>query len=450
MAPAKPAQNHPAQDRRRPQGAHQPQRQSGSSTSAAPTCGWCVRRRGPSRASWPSRSTPTSRATPSASSTPPAAPPSSPSAPTRSFVAFRRPRQAVPHADRHQPQGHADDLRAERGPARRGGNDHGMGVGARRLEDDLRLPIATDTRTCISSRPTTPITRASRKRHRFKITQLTKTREAELGVSFLAGWEARRVHSRRQNCGRWRRTARTRRSSSIQCRSSITNGRPDSKWIVYARRDGKLRQRVLHRPRRGGDDRQFPSATSPRYADVQRRRGPGAPTAKKLCFLSDRRGRGGNLFVLDLEKPAAAGSTPAERPSFMSTWGMGQQGGAPHRLGRRPPARQVARHHHRRRGGHFRPDGSKVAYPRRGRRRPVGGEHELAGRITRLTTGQNCFPRQIHLGRSGAARSAASLGLRVFPRSQRPRAPRAGPAAARPRPGAPGQQPQRRSPSRSR
>jgi tricorn protease len=273
-------------------------------------------------------------------------------------------------------------------PGKAWGNDHGMAwapdglkmifVSDRNGHEDLYLLEADD--------PDHPrFTEANR----FKVTQLTRTRKAVGGVSFSP--DGKRVGFIR--AGKLWTMAPDGKDQKVvvdQVQVFDYEWSPDSRWIAYARRDGNFANELYIVPADG------PTAANPirnitRYATFNAGVTWSAD-GKKLCFLSDRRGRGGNLFVLDLEKPAAPGSTPPERPSFMSTWAWGSKAALTidwediHRRAK-PIGTVIAD------DAAISPDGSKVAF-----RDALGGDLWVAsttgGQITRLTTGK-LFPKQI-------------------------------------------------------
>ncbi len=160
---------------------------------------------------------------------------------------------------------------------------------------------------------------------------------------------------------------------------------PDSKWLVYARRDGSSASELYIVPA-GGATAQDPARNVTRYATYN-----GDVTwsldGKKIAFISERRGKN-NLLVLNLQKPLAPGV--AAPPS-------GAAGG--HRLGRHPPA---DRHRSRRCRSTRRPSRRRPKVAFRGRRRPVGRPATNGGQMTRLTTGGQ-QPRMIQWSRKQAA-----------------------------------------------
>src|SRR5262249_811234 len=139
--------------------------------------------------------------------------------------------------------------------------------------------------------------------HRFKVTQLTDTPDAEFGVGFAPN--GRRVAFLR--AGKlWTMNPDGSDQKAIVQDVHVFDYEwsPDSKWFVYARRDGSFASEMYIVPATG------PTADNParnitRYAtyngDVTWSR-----DGKKIAFLSERRGSA-NLYALPLQKPAAPG-----------------------------------------------------------------------------------------------------------------------------------------------
>ncbi len=146
--------------------------------------------------------------------------------------------------------------------------------------------------------------------HHFKVTPLTNTPDAESGVSFAPN--GRRVAFLR--AGKlWTMNPDGSDQKVIVSDVHVFDYEwsPDSKWFVYARRDGSFASELYIVPSTG------PTADNParnvtRYATYN-----GDVTwshdGKTIAFLSERRGPG-NLFALSLQKPSAPGYT--ERPLF--------------------------------------------------------------------------------------------------------------------------------------
>ncbi len=144
--------------------------------------------------------------------------------------------------------------------------------------------------------------------HRFKVTQLTDTPEAEFGVQFAPN--GRRVGFLR--AGKlWTMAPDGKDQKPVVDDVHVFDFEwsPDSRWIAYARRDGSFASEVFIVPA-GGPTAADPPRNVTRYATFN-----GGITwstdGKKLAFLSERAERRGATlpYVLDLQKPAAPGYT---------------------------------------------------------------------------------------------------------------------------------------------
>jgi tricorn protease len=263
-------------------------------------------------------------------------------------------------------------------------NDHGIAwapdgskiifVSDRNGHDDLYLLTADD--------PDHPkFTEA----HRFKVTRLTDTREAEAGVSFSP--DGKRVAFLRGG------KLLTMSPDGKDIKTLVAEAAvfdyewsPDSKWIVFARRDGSFASELYIVPSTGATAAD-PVRNVTRYATTNAGVTWSAD-GKRIAFLSDRRGSA-NLHVLDLEKPAATGA-PAARPA--STWSWGSKAPLPIdwediHLRVKPVIR-----------GHvdeaaISPDGSKIAL-RDGANNDLWVASSTGGSLTRITTG-GVYPRNI-------------------------------------------------------
>src|SRR5262245_24207396 len=226
--------------------------------------------------------------------------------------------------------------------------------------------------------------------HRYKVTQLTDTREAETGVSFSP--DGKRVAFLRGG-KLWTMNPDGKDQKAILTEVQVFDydWSPDSRWLVFARRDGSFASELYIVPATG------PTVSNPirnvtRYATYNGGVSWSAD-GKRLAFLSERRGAA-NLHVLDLEKPVAtstiAPATP--RPSGLGlSWGS------------RPPLTIDWDDIHLRAKNIVRglvdeaaisPDGSRVAF-----RDVVGRDLWVASSsgtmVQRLTPG-GAFPRPIH------------------------------------------------------
>ncbi|MFO0929390.1 MAG: S41 family peptidase [Gemmataceae bacterium] len=222
--------------------------------------------------------------------------------------------------------------------------------------------------------------------HRFKVTQLTATREAESGVSFSP--DGKRVAFIRG--GRlWTMAPDGKDARVLVSEVQVFDYEwsPDSRWVVFARRDGSFASELYIVPA-GGATAADPIRNITRYATYN-----GGVTwsgdGKKLAFLSDRRADA-RLHVMELEKPAASTATPTPtRSSF------GMTAKAPVtidwddiHLRVQPVLRGLVEE------AAISPDGSKVAY-RDGTTRDLWVGSASGGQLTRLTTG-GVAPRQLH------------------------------------------------------
>lgn len=217
---------------------------------------------------------------------------------------------------------------------------------------------------------------------RFKVKQLTDTPEAELGISFAPN--GRRVAFLR--AGKlW-----TMKPDGSDQKTIVSDVRvfdydwsPDSRWFVYARRDGSFASELYIVPATGSTA-DNPARNITRYATYN-----GDVTwsydGKKIAFLSERHDPGKkHLYTLTLRKPAVPGYR--ERKSFFGGSGVSIDWEDIHR--RAEPAAPVAAL-----TGAISPDGSKVAFY-------DAHQHDLwvassnGGQLTRLTT-SHVGPRQI-------------------------------------------------------
>jgi tricorn protease len=235
--------------------------------------------------------------------------------------------------------------------------------------------------------------------HLFKTTRLTNTPEPEEGVSFSP--DGRRVAFIR--AGKlW-----TMNSDGSDPKTIVNDVHvfdyewsPDSKWVCYARRDGSFASELYVIPATG------PTADNParnvtRYATFN-----GGVTwssdGKKLAFLSDRRGPA-NLFVLSLQKPAAAGYT--EKSSILGPTldfdrediHLRAQAVAP------VPAAEAA----------ISPDGSRVAFRGLNQGDDLWVASTSGGSLTRVTTG-NQRPKQIQWSKRKSPFGSGTFDLIYF------------------------------------
>jgi tricorn protease len=141
--------------------------------------------------------------------------------------------------------------------------------------------------------------------NQFKVTQLTNTPEPETGMSFSP--DGKRVAFLRAGKLWTMKPDGTEQKAVI---NDVTvfdyEWSPDSRWFVFARRDGSFASELYIAPSTG-PTLVDPARNITRYATYN-----GDVTwsgdGKAICFLSERSGVG-NLFVLPLQKPAAPSFT---------------------------------------------------------------------------------------------------------------------------------------------
>jgi tricorn protease len=221
--------------------------------------------------------------------------------------------------------------------------------------------------------------------HKFKVTQLTDTPETESGLSFAP--DGKKVAFLRKG-QLWTMNPDGKEAKEVIKDVQVFDYEwsPDSKWFVFARRDGSFASELYIVPATG------PTVSNPirnitRYATYNAGVTWSAD-GKKLTFLSERRGAA-NLHVLDLEKESA-GPSKSTSSTLSGVWGS------------KPPLSIDWEDIHLRAKAVVRglvdqaaisPDGSKVAY-----RESASSDLWVAGTngssITRLSTG-GIGPRQI-------------------------------------------------------
>jgi tricorn protease len=274
-------------------------------------------------------------------------------------------------------------------------NDHGMAwapdgskmifVSDRNGYDDLYL-----------LEPDDPEHKKFTEAHRFKVTRLTSTKEPEHGVSFAP--DGKLVAFIR--AGRLWTMKPDGKDQKVLVKDPEVfdyEWSPDGRWIVYARRDGSFASE-LYIIQSSGPTVSRPVRNVTRYATYN-----GGVTwsadGKRLAFLTDRRGSG-NLYVMDLQKPAA-GETPS-RPS----WGGSS---------RTPVAIDWEDVHLRVKSvvpayvneAAISPDGSKVAF-RDSYFNDLWVASTTGGQLTRLTTGGQ-QPRQIQWSKKRSFGSSVDI-----------------------------------------
>lgn len=226
--------------------------------------------------------------------------------------------------------------------------------------------------------------------HRFKVTRLTDTRDAESGVSFQP--DGKRVAFLRGG------KLLTMTPDGKDLKEVIKDvavydydWSPDGRWIVFARRDGSFASELYITPSAG------PTVSNPvrnvtRYA-TSNDGVTWSADGKKLAFLTERRGSA-NLHVMNLEKPPAEVSsiTPARPAGGASTWTWGARPALTIdwediHLRVHPVVRGLVRE------AAISPDGSKVAF-RDANQGDLWVAATSGSSVTRLTTG-GVYPRQI-------------------------------------------------------
>ncbi|HTU17067.1 MAG TPA: S41 family peptidase [Gemmataceae bacterium] len=224
--------------------------------------------------------------------------------------------------------------------------------------------------------------------HRFKVKQLTNTTEAEEHARFAPN--GRRVAFLR--AGKlWTMNSDGSDQKAIVSDVQVFDFEwsPDSKWFVYARRDGSFASELYIVPA-SGPTTDNPARNVTRYATYN-----GDVTwshdGKTIAFLSDRRGAA-NLFALSLRKPAAPGYT--ERKGFLGGSSLAIDWEDIHlRAQAVSPVPALT--------GAISPDGSKVAF-RDARVHDLWVASTNGGQLTRLTH-DHTGPRQIVWAKSRSA-----------------------------------------------
>jgi tricorn protease len=208
------------------------------------------------------------------------------------------------------------------------------------------------------------------KAHKFKVKQITKTPEAESGVSFAP--DGKLVAFLRGG-KLWTMKPDGSEQKAIVDKTQVFDydWSPDSKSLVYARMDGSFASDLYIIPVTGGEARNIT-----RYAtfngDVS-----WSGTGHKIGFVSQRR-KGSNAYVISLQKPAIAGA-PASSDIDWEDIHLRSVQAAP------VAAEECCISH----------DGSKIAFRSSG---SSGDDLWVAnsngGQLTRITTG-NTRPTQI-------------------------------------------------------
>jgi tricorn protease len=216
--------------------------------------------------------------------------------------------------------------------------------------------------------------------HRFKVKQLTDSADAELGISFAPNG-SRVAFLRAGKLWTMNPDGSDQKAIVSDVHVFDYDWSPDSKWLVYARRDGSFASELYIVPSTGATS-DNPARNVTRYAtsngDVT-----WSHDGKKLAFLSERRGPA-NLYALSLRKPAAPGYT--EPKSLLRGSVLRIDWEDIHLRAQAVTSTPALT-------GAISPDGSKVAFR-------DAKEHDLwvastnGGQLTRLTSG-HVGPRQI-------------------------------------------------------
>jgi tricorn protease len=154
--------------------------------------------------------------------------------------------------------------------------------------------------------------------HQFKVTQLTTTKEPESGLSFSP--DGKKIAFLRDG------KLFTMNPDGKELKEVVKDVQvfdydwsPDSRWFIFARRDGSFASELYAVPATGATEKE-PIRNLTRYSTFN-----GGVTwsqnGKQIAFLSERRGTG-SLYVMDLEAPAAplSGPKPAAQPFAPINW----------------------------------------------------------------------------------------------------------------------------------
>jgi tricorn protease len=216
---------------------------------------------------------------------------------------------------------------------------------------------------------------------KFKVRQLTDTREAEVDVRFSP--DGKKVGFVR--AGKlWTMNPDGKDQKVVVNDPEVINYEwsPDAKWVVYSRMDGSFASELYISPAGGGEAKNLTRyATS--NAGVS-----WSTSGRKIAFVSERSGpAGGNLpglFVLSLQKPAAPGAPATDEIDWNNIHRRVEQL-VPHL-----PVRE----------GVISPDGSRVAFVSYGPAADLWVAGALGGSLARLTSGQ-VRPRQLQWSKRG-------------------------------------------------
>jgi tricorn protease len=223
--------------------------------------------------------------------------------------------------------------------------------------------------------------------HQFKLTQLTHTREPESGVSFSPDGK-KIAFLRGGKLFTMNPDGKDLKEIVSEVQIFDYEWSPDSRWFIFARRDGSFASELYAVPATGPTQKD-PIRNLTRYSTFN-----GGVTwsqnGKRIAFLSERRNTGG-LFVMEMEGPAAPlAKTQTQTPAF-----------TPINWAARAPLEIDFEDIHLRLNvirtfaeeAAISPDGNKVAYRDRSTR-DLWVATSNGNSMTRLTTG-SMNPRQI-------------------------------------------------------
>ncbi len=230
--------------------------------------------------------------------------------------------------------------------------------------------------------------------HRFKVKQLTNTVDAEDHIRFAPNG-SRVAFLRAGKLWTMKPDGSDQKAIVPDVHVFDFEWSPDSRWFVYARRDGSFASELYIAPS-SGPTTENPARNVTRYATYN-----GDVTwsndGKKIAFLSERRGAA-NLFLLPLQKPAASGS--GERSSLFGSSVSIDWDDIHLRAESAAPMTALS--------GVVSPDGNKVAFvDARDHDLWVAGSNR--GQLTRVTSG-HAGPRQIVWSRPSPRSALAALG----------------------------------------
>src|SRR5208282_5033805 len=136
--------------------------------------------------------------------------------------------------------------------------------------------------------------------HQFKVTQITKTPEAEFGVSFAPDGKTV-AFMRGGQLWTMKPDGSDQKAHVAETQVIDYEWSPDSKWVAYARMDGSFASEIYIIPTAGGEARNVTHYATYNSGITW------STTGQKLAFVSQRREHAG-MCVLALQKPAAEGA----------------------------------------------------------------------------------------------------------------------------------------------